>query len=139
MTDDQRNGRVQRSKKLREQIGALEKVESQHRAVFLHDRLMDAIDDICAAEKPGERTAFTIKQVDILKDVAFQIVFLLDPANQPPKSRWGRLRQSWRSLEPGDKWTIGVAILTLFAGCLYSLTPSVTDIISFFRDTKPLP
>lgn len=93
MSDSSRDKRLGSGTKLLDAVQALDKVGKDHRAEYLHDRLMSAIDSICeerqgAAVKP----LFSPAQLDIIKDVSFHIVYIL---HHKPEKKIGMFRAIW--------------------------------------------
>ena len=84
MADDQdhRERRLADSSKLQGIITGLSKVPQPSRMLHVHDELMHAIDR-CLATHKGHR--FETKEIEVIKDVAFQIVYMLDPSNRPAR------------------------------------------------------
>ena len=85
MADTHRDQRLTDASSLREALSSLLHVQPEKRAEFVHDRLMSAVDDICKKHAVGGNKGFTPTQTWIVKDIAYQIVYILDPLNQPQK------------------------------------------------------
>jgi hypothetical protein len=62
-------------KELQNAMDAIYNTGLEQRAQFMHDRMMIGIDDIIRANAKKGRV-FTNEQVDILKDIAFQIMYI---------------------------------------------------------------
>ncbi len=98
---------------------SLGKVTEQRRAEFIHDRLMSAIDDICH-ERLKSGTKFTPAQILVLKDIAFQIVYILDQRhNRRPHflpALWTDFKQQSPLKKLGLVSGILLAIFGIFGG-----------------------
>jgi hypothetical protein len=112
MPNNDRDRRLLDASVLHAAINALSKVEEEQRIEFVHDRMMSAIDDICKTHPK----AFTGPQIAILKDVSFQLIYILDTRNRPPKSFLKRLFEEFRNQSPMKQIGISFSVLkVLFA------------------------
>jgi hypothetical protein len=108
MTDDHRTRRVADASALLKAIAPYTKVESDARIAAVHNELMFAIDR-ALAKHDGHR--FQNHEIDVLKDVAFQIVYVLDAMTQSPKGFRHSLWQEFKRASAMKK--VGVLATTL--------------------------
>jgi hypothetical protein len=107
MSDEQENGkgaqkkpgadrdrRVQDGSVLLKRIDDLAKVRHDSRIVHVHNEVVYAIDKACEEHK----NPFSPRQREMLKDVVFQVVYILDPRNREPKGFCRKLAAEWREL-----------------------------------------
>lgn len=113
MTDQHRDRRIDGASDLRSAIDALSQVDDEaQRRGFIHDRLTSAIDDFCKGPKGASGQAFTAKQVIILKDIAYHIVYLLGPRSPEPKGFIRSFCLEWKALSAMKKISaIGAVVL----------------------------
>lgn len=116
MGDDQdhRERRLADSSKLQSLIAGLSKVPPSSRMLHVHDELMHAIDR-CLTTHKGHR--FEQKEIEVIKDVAFQIVYTLDPSNRPAHG----FRAVWRefkALSALQKLSAVGTVLTFLVGMI---------------------
>ncbi|MCP2219917.1 hypothetical protein [Bradyrhizobium elkanii] len=134
MSGQDRDKRLGNASSLHEAIKSLGKVSEERRAEFIHDRLMSAIDDICRErlEKPKNANRFTNQQVLVLKDIAFQIVYILDARHQRRTGFFGGVWSEFKK-ESGLKKLalLGGGILTVFAiiGGAYAGWAQVNNVV----------
>lgn len=142
MVDEHRGGRLEDASELVKEIAALSKVKPEYRAGLIHDRLVSAIDDICVKRKGDGQAVFTSKQISVIKDVAFQIVYILDKRNHPS----GVFSRSAASFKDASLTTqIGIVggilgiIASLYAGYKFAqpMLPSVTISWEAQADSAP--
>jgi hypothetical protein len=113
MTDDHRDRRLADSEKLQDIISNLERVSSKTRMHHVHDELMHAIDRGLATHKDHH---FETAEIELIKDVAFEIVYILDPGNRPARGFFSVLWREFKTLGPTRKIaTIGALIVFLLA------------------------
>lgn len=127
MSDRDKDGRISDASELVKQIASLHSVASDHRTVFVHDRLMSAIDDICAKHKNGNSAAFTPKQVMAIKDIAFHIVFIMDSRNHP-RGFFGRAWSEFKTAGIATKITIVSGII----GIIVAIGGGVIALLKFY-------
>jgi len=114
MSGKDREQRLGTASTLHEAIRSLGKVTDERRVEFIHDRLMSAIDDICH-ERLKSGTKFSPAQVLVLKDIAFQIVYILDERNNRRQGFLGALWADFYQLSPLKKLgLLSGVVLTLF-------------------------
>jgi hypothetical protein len=77
MTDDHRDRRVAESSKLQALINDLSKVPPARRMYLVHDEIMHAID---ASLRTHKGHKFEVAEIELIRDVAFAIVYTLDPS-----------------------------------------------------------
>lgn len=112
MTEDHRERRLADSSKLLEMIDSLEKVKGNSRLLHVHDELMHAIDRSVNGGPTGTGKApFTSAQMTIIKDIAFQIVYVLDPANRRPRGFFRAIWTEWLALSALTKIGSIVALI----------------------------
>src|SRR5258708_5031993 len=111
MNENDRQRRLGDASSLQDAITSLGKVSETHRIGFVHDRLMSAIDDICKTHQGTGAAKFTPAQILIIKDVAFQMVYLLDPKNRPSRSFFKRLWVDWKEQTPLKQIALAVGAL----------------------------
>lgn len=117
--DNHRDRRLTEAADLRSAVDALLKVQPQHRATFIHDRLMVLIDSCCATHGPN-RQPFTAAQILVLKDVCYNIVHVLDQNASSNTGFAKALRNEWSSKSPMNKISIAAAIFIFSAPFLAS-------------------
>lgn len=117
MSTPAKDKRIGGASALLRDIAALDKVGAEHRAVYLHERLMAAIDDICEENKGnGSGAGFSKRQIEILKSISFNIVYILDRQNLRDQSVVRRTWQDFSKSNLKDKvGTISTVILILGA------------------------
>lgn len=113
MTDDHRERRVADSSKLQDLITDLSKVPPSTRMYHIHDELMHAIDRSLATHD-GHR--FAEKEIAVIKDVAFAIVYILDPKNRQAKGLLGRGLEEFKAISVFGKITAIAAVLAFLGG-----------------------
>jgi hypothetical protein len=114
MSGKDREQRLGTASTLHEAIRSLGKVTDLRRAEFIHDRLMSAIDDICH-ERLKSGTKFTPAQILVLKDIAFQIVYILDQRNNRHQGFFSALWAEFKQLSPLKKLgLVSGIVLTIF-------------------------
>ena len=124
--DDHRDRRLTEAADLRSALDSLLKVNPEHRASFMHDRLMVLIDSSCA--KHGTtKPAFSAAQMLILKDVCYNIVHVLDQKNNQHIGFFRSLWNEWRAKSPFTKISLAVGVLVF-------ITPIVSG---WYRIAEP--
>jgi hypothetical protein len=113
MVDDHRERRVADSAKLQTLISDLAKVPPSSRMYSIHDALMHAVDRSLATH-PGHR--FQADEINVIKDVAFEIVYILDPQNRAPTRFVPKVWAEFKSLSAIGKVSAVVAILVFLGG-----------------------
>lgn len=78
-----------------------------HRRAFIHDKIAEAVDTICYAER--ERPPFDRRQIDCLIEIGVQLVFIADPRNKPARGVLGRAMPGWRDARWIEKAGLAVA------------------------------
>lgn len=116
MTGGQRDRRLSEAADLKDAVDALYKVSPEQRLGFLHDRICLTIDDLCAKKKRNGSATFTAEQVHVLKDIAFQIVYVLDSESRTPRTLPGKLRREFSQLSLMAKISAGAAALAFLLG-----------------------
>lgn len=118
MSDNERNRRIDDASSLIDDIAALDRVKVEQRIGLVHDRLMSAIDDICEKSRNGGASAYNQKQIRVLKDIAFQIVYILDKRNQPPRGLVPATISYYKRTTAFNKIAILAGVVTIMAGLL---------------------
>lgn len=103
-----RDRRLSDASQLQCAIDSLTRVDPLQRPGFIHDRLVSAIDEICDAS--GSKP-FSDEQVIALKDIAFRIVYIMDPLNKRQKSFIKRLWYEFKNKSAMEQ------IATIFSVC----------------------
>jgi len=134
---DHRERRVADASKL---LGAIEpytKVESDARIAAIHNELMFAIDR--ALDQHGEHR-FRQHEIEVLKDISFQIIYVLDAINQPKRGFRKTLWQEFKKASAIEKLkvlavlvTIGTFIGGVIAGSATVVKPWIDSLA-----TKPI-
>lgn len=128
MAEDHRDRRLTEAADLQKSFDALLKVDPSQRPGLIHDRLMAAVESICAKHR-ATKDVFSYAQMNIIKDIAFQIVHIVDPVNKPPRGFFSVLWAEWKSKSPIGKLGSGFAVITaitaLFGGGIYSFNTYV--------------
>jgi hypothetical protein len=149
MSDNSRDKRLGSGTKLLDAVQALDKVGKDHRAEYLHDRLMSAIDSICE-ERQGTsvKPLFSAPQLDIIKDVSFHIVYIL---HHKPDKKPGMAATIWKDYcgqGPIKMISIGFGVVTFFAVAFGFVIVQVQNYrvggvdavwASFFTPKEPVP
>jgi hypothetical protein len=130
MSEQDRQRRLGAASTLQESIRSLGKVSEGHRIGFVHDRLMSAIDDICTKHQKANSTKFTSSQIVILKDIAFAMVYILDPKNNKSQGFTKRLWTEFK--EQGPLKQIG-----LTAGAMATLAAAIGGIYTAVQTARP--
>ena len=84
---------------------------------------MSAVDDICHERLDKNATKFTQAQILVLKDIAFQIVYILDPRNQRKRGFFSGLWTEFKEQTPLKQLALvsgGVLALFAIVGGLYA-------------------
>jgi hypothetical protein len=121
MAVDHRDRRVADSAKLQELISDLSKVPPSSRMYYIHDELMHAIDASLATHQ-GHR--FEEPETSVIKDIAFAIVYVLDPKNLQQKRLIPRLMQEFRAASIFGK-------ITAIAACLAFVLGTANGVVEF--------
>jgi hypothetical protein len=122
MSESDRSRRLGDASNLQGALNSLGKVGEAHRIGFVHDRLMSAIDDICKTHQSNGTPKFTAAQMLILKDIAFAMIYILDPKNQGNRSFLKRLIADFKEQSPLKQIGLlfgALATLAAAAGGLY--------------------
>jgi hypothetical protein len=129
-TDDheERERRVTDSSKLQELVAALGRVPPKSRMYFIHDELMHAIERSLAKHQ-GHR--FEEKEINVIKDVSFDIVYILDPKNRPATGFIGPAWDEFKGLSALKKIGAAVAVFA-FIGAV------ITGIVDFAKNVLEL-
>lgn len=123
MSEQDRKRRLGDASSLQESIRSLGKVSEEHRIGFVHDRLMSAIDDICQKHQKANATKFSTSQIIVLKDIAFAMVYILDPKNNKDQGFFQRLWVEFKTQSPLKQ-------IALIAGAIATLAAAVTGVYS---------
>jgi hypothetical protein len=115
MVDDheQRERRVTDSAKLHGLIADLSRVPLPRRMYVVHDELMHAINQTLA-KHDGHR--FAEAEINVIKDVAFEIVYILDPKNRPATGFFRKGYEEFKALSVFGKIGAIVAVLLFIGG-----------------------
>ena len=132
MSNENKNRRMANGSELITSLTSLDKVPASHRAGFVHDSLMSAIDDIFRTHENGTGALFNKKQKDIIRDIAFQVVYILDVRNHPSKNVFKRLYSGFVDLKFADKTIIALMALPVFSGFIGGMLSLGKLIFSFF-------
>lgn len=120
MTDTKKDDRIRDANALRRQISSLDEVNAEDRILFVHDRLMSAIEDICEKHKgEAQESVFSNRQISVLKDISYQIVHILDGRNEVRRSFLGVQFKKFREADIHKQ--IGI-IATLLGGIYFAIT-----------------
>jgi hypothetical protein len=120
MTDDHRDRRLADSSKLQGLINDLSRVPPATRMYHVHDELMRAIDRSLKTHT-GHR--FEGAEIELIKDVAFDIVYTLDPSNRPAR---GFLAVLWREFKVLGAIQKIAAVSALIVSLLAAIGGSIT-------------
>jgi len=118
MNENERKRRLDDASDFHDALNSLGKVNETHRIGFVHDRLMSAIDDICKTHQGGGQTKFSASQILILKDIVFQVVYVLDPKNRSTKGFFKRLLGDWKEQSPLKQISLAVATVVFLAAAI---------------------
>jgi hypothetical protein len=128
MADTHRDRRLNDATTLHELVESLTPVDPTKRMALIHDQLMAAIDDSCKTHTASRASGFNAPQLAIIKDIAFQIVYVLHPLNKTqPKGFFRSLWAEWKQKSPMTK--IGIVI-----GVIVFLATSISGIYHFGSD-----
>jgi hypothetical protein len=128
---EERERRVSDSSQLRELMAALGQVPPAKRMYFIHDELMHAVDRSLSKHQ-GHR--FAEAEIGVIKDVAFDIVYILDPKNHPQ----GFVRRAcaeFKELGALGKITAVVGVLLFFGGVITGTVDLTKNGIELWRMT----
>lgn len=126
---DQRSKRLGDASALNAEIEALDRVPRDQRAAYLHDRLTYAIDEICKQNRAKGQDCFSAQQIRVLKDIAFNLVHILDPKMRTPNGFVQRLWNDYKALGPIKQ--IGAAV-----GVVAFVVTAAIGSMSFWRDVN---
>jgi hypothetical protein len=118
MNENDRKRRLDDASDFHDALNSLGKVNETHRIGFVHDRLMSAIDDICKVHQGGGPSKFTASQILILKDIVFQVVYVLDPKNRSTKGFFRRLLVDWKEQSPLKQISLAAATVVFVAAAI---------------------
>jgi hypothetical protein len=120
MTDDHRDRRVAESSKLQALINDLSKVPPARRMYLVHDEIMHAID---ASLRTHKGHKFEVAEIELIRDVAFAIVYTLDPSNRPARGFFADLWRDFKALGAMQRIAaVGAVILFLLGAIGGSIT-----------------
>jgi hypothetical protein len=129
MTDGDRERRVANAAKLFEAISPYTNVDSDARIAALHNELIYGID---RALTQNSQHRFHSHEIEVLKDISFQIVYVLDAMTQSPKGFRKALWHEFKRASPMKKIGAVGAVLLFLGGALGGT-------ITFYHTTiKPL-
>lgn len=94
MTEELRRKRIGDAETLLKSVASLKSVPDTERQIFLHDRIISVIESLCARDEGKQ--PFTKAQVEILKDVAYQILYIVDTKLENRPSLAKRCYLEWR-------------------------------------------
>lgn len=117
MSISEKEQRLSEASELLDAIRSLDSVPLAQRKKFVHDRLILAIDGIIEKHHRGE-APFSDVQVDVLKDIAFQIAYITDPLNTPNKGFFGRLVSEFNEQTATEKVKTVFAVASVAATSL---------------------
>ena len=120
MANDDRDGRLLTARTFNDAIASLSKVEDEQRITFVHDRMMSAIDDICKKHQGTGRDRFTAAQILILKEIIFQVIYVVDTRNRPAQGFLRSLWSDFKAQSPLKQVGIATTVITFIAGTGYS-------------------
>jgi hypothetical protein len=104
-TSDETTRRIASARELCGFLASMGSVDdADHRVLATHERIVQAIESICANHQGAD--SFTPTQVECLKEIAFQITFVMDPNNKPP----GRIRKIRNDLKQAS-WVVKIPII----------------------------
>jgi hypothetical protein len=129
MAEDRRERRITDGSKLLERVDAFAKVKKDARMGAVHDELMYFVDR-CLSEN-GERT-FTKAQMTIIKDIAFQIVYLTDPVNRQKPDFIKAIYSDWWELGALKKVGTLATASAFAASAIIGSIVAVRNSIQFF-------
>jgi hypothetical protein len=121
---DDRERRLADAPKFLERMQAYAKVEPDARVSAIHSELMFAIDRALEHQKDHR---FKQAEIEVLKDITFQIVYALDGVNHPQKSFRATLWTEFKRSSAMDKVKAIAAVGTFIAAL-------VIGTLSFNRD-----
>lgn len=122
MVNSERDRRLCDASQLADAIRALGKVSDDHRDGYLHDRLMTAIDDICRQHNGGnQKTTFTKLQMEILKDISFQVLYIAQQQTRKDPIFINQLWKSFKALDPIKKVGVGFCALIATISTIWTL------------------
>jgi hypothetical protein len=132
MGDSDKDRRLSEASDLHRAFESLCNVSPLERQGFVHDRLMSNIDDICKNVATSNRPPFTAAQMEVLKDISFRIVYILDPLNRPQKSFFGGLKREFSEKSPMEKlgYVVKAALFIIpFFGGVYHFGQKAYDFV----------
>lgn len=149
MLKDSRERRVKDAQSLTDAVNALSTVKDEHRKDFIHDRLMQAVEDLCIDQKTGKKI-FQQVQIDALKSISYHIVYLTDSHRRPKPGFVKRLLSEFLETKPIAQISIILGILgALFFGVVAFLNgvaayrshgwDGVQQFVTTKGDFKPTP
>jgi hypothetical protein len=121
MANNDRDRRLLDASVLHDAIDALSKVKEEQRIEFIHDRMMSAIDDICKTHQGTGKEKFSAAQINILKDIIFHVIYVLDTRNRPSRGFFRRLLDEFWALTPMKQIGISVATITVLGSAGVSI------------------
>lgn len=111
--------RIKAAKASGELIHSLAQLSNaQHRHAFMHDKIKDALLEICAENKAKHGQVFSDDQVDCLISICFHIAFIMDPRNNAPAGMLQRIKSGWSELKIAEKAGVLVAVPACIVGLL---------------------
>lgn len=136
-TDHDRDQSISLARELQEVLSSVEHIpNADHRAALAYDKIHQAVSDICANHSHGGAPCFSEPQVKALKEMAFQIAFILDPVNRAPRTISARAKAAWRRESWGMKVSIVLALIVALVAVI-DLGKSVYEFGSWAVGHKP--
>lgn len=117
MTDSDTDKRFSEASDLHRALESLCHVPAAERQLFFHDRLMSAIDDVCKS-RANDRQPFTNDQINVLKEISFRIVYIMDPLNKPQRGFFNALRREFGDKSAMEKIAIAAATVTFIVAAI---------------------
>ncbi len=132
MSEKDRQRRLGDASSLQDAIRSLGKVSEEHRIGFIHDRLMSAIDDICEQHQKANAAKFTPNQIIVLKDIAFAMVYILDPKSQKNQSFSKRLFLEFKEQSPLKQVGLVAGTIATLAAAIGGIYGGVHTIFTYY-------
>jgi hypothetical protein len=130
MSENDRARRLDDASNLQDALRSLGKVSETHRIGFVHDRLMSAIDDICKTHQNNGSATFNAAQMLILKDIAFAMIYILDPKTQVKQSFFKRLVSEFKEQSPLKQ-------IGLVAGAMATIAAAAGGVYAGYQKAMP--
>jgi hypothetical protein len=142
MSPSDNDQRLSDASDLNAAIHALAGVDPDQRQKIVLEKLIVAIDDIIKKRHSAAKPPFTAAQIDVLKDIAFQIFYITDPMNNPNRGFLFNLQKEFKEKTPMGKLQViatAVASAAAMFAAYQTYRPTVDYISSLFTHAAAPP